>query len=205
MSTAATVRAIVLPVLAAGLVSGVLGVQLAHGGGDFTTAKPVPPCTVRKVTSVSTGIDGLTERLVLLGLDRAACHLGVTREGLLLDLAQPRVRTSAQVDALHDGLLQAIRLMKADGTLPQASDLTDEAVDDTSLPGFVKSLIKALPDSVINGALKTDDVLQRTVDNLDLRTLLADLSKPDELNSLIKSAVTKAIKDSLVDRLRDLI
>ena len=72
MTAGARVRA--LPVLAAVLVSGVLGVQVAHGGGDFTPPQPADPCAARTVTSVSTGIDGLGERLVLLGLDGAACR-----------------------------------------------------------------------------------------------------------------------------------
>ena len=77
-------RVAVLPVLAVALVAGVLGVQVAHGGGEFTPLKPADPCAVRAVTSTSTGIDGLTEQLVLLGLDGAACQLGVTREALIL-------------------------------------------------------------------------------------------------------------------------
>src|SRR3954451_20918604 len=87
-----------LPVVAAVLVSGVLGVQIANGGGDFAPLKTAQPCaTHRPVTSVSTGITGLGERLVLLGLDGAACRLGVTREALTLELARSRAPTDAQV------------------------------------------------------------------------------------------------------------
>jgi hypothetical protein len=198
-------RAVLLPVLAAALVGGVLGVELASGGGDFVPARAADPCTVRSVTSVSTGIDGLTERLVLLGIDRAACRLGVTREALVLTLATEAAPTTAEVDALRAGLLQAVDLMKADGSLPKASALSDEALDNSDLNGFVKLLIRALPDSVIDGALKTDDVLKRTISNLDLRSLLADLNNPDELRSRISAAVTQAVKDALVARLHDLL
>jgi hypothetical protein len=205
MRVAFNARAVLLPVVAAALVGGVLGVQLASGGGDFVPARAADPCTVRSATSVSTGIDGLTERLVLLGIDRAACRLGVSREALVLELATESQPTAAEVDALHVGLLQAVDLMKADRTLPKASALSDEALDDSDLNGFVKFLIRALPDSVIDGALKTDDVLKRTIDNLDLRTVLADLNNPDELRSRISAAVTQAVKDALVARLHDLI
>jgi hypothetical protein len=95
--------------------------------------------------------------------------------------------------------------MKADGSLPPASELTDEALDNADLPGLVKFLIRALPDSVIDAALKTDDVLRRTVDGLDLREVLADLDNPDDLNRRISDAATQAVRDALVDRLRDLL
>ena len=95
--------------------------------------------------------------------------------------------------------------MKDDGTLPPASDLVDEALDSADLNGFLKAAIRALPDSVINAALKTDDVLIRTIDDLDLRTLLANLDNQHDLNQQIDAAVTQAVKDSLADRLRDLL
>ena len=203
--TPAGLRAVALPVVAAALVSGVLGVQIANGGGDFVPARPALPCAHRAVTSVSTGIEGLSERLVLLGLDGAACRLHVTREALVLDLAQSRTPTDAQVDALRAGLLEAVDRMKADGTLPPASELTDEALDNSNLNGLIKAAIRALPDSLINSALKTDDVLRRTINDLDLRSLLANLNDPDQLSQQLNAAVTKAVKDSLVARLRGLL
>ena len=204
-TSTAKLRALAFPVVAAVLVSGVLGVQLANRGGDFVPARSAPPCTHRTVTPVSTGIEGLSERLVLMGLDGAACRLHVTREALALELAQSRTPTDAQVNALRAGLLEAVDRMKADGTLPPASELTDEALDNSNLNGFIKAAIRALPDSLINNALKTDDVLRRTINALDLRSLLANLNDPNELNQQINAAVTKAVKDSLAARLRDLL
>lgn len=198
-------RATLLPVLAAALVSGVLGLQVANGGGDFVPARAADPCAARVVTSVSSGIAGLTERVVLLGLDGAACRLGVTREALILKLATPGERSAAQINALRAGLLGAVDRLKHEGTLPPASDIADEAVDDADLPGLVKFLIRALPDSLIDGALNTDDVLRRTINNLDLRAVLADLDNPDELNRRITDAVAQAVKDALVARLHDLV
>jgi hypothetical protein len=198
-------RAVLLPVLAAALVGGVLGVQVANGGGEFAPARSANPCAPRAVASVSTGIEGLGERLVLLGLDGAACRLHVSREALVLELARPGPRTKAQVAALRAGLLAAVNRMKREGSLPRASDLANEAVDDADLPFFVKIAIRALPDSLINAALKTDDVLRRTVDNLDLRGLLAELNNPNEVSHDIQAAVTRAVKDALIARLRDLL
>jgi len=159
----------------------------------------------RTVTSQAEGIDALTERLVLLGIDGAACRLEVSREALTLELAQPGARTDAQIDALHDGLLSAVQRMKDDGTLPPASDLVDEALDNADLNRFLEAAIRALPDSVVNAAVKTDDVLVRTIDDLDLRTILENLDDQDDLNRELNAAVTQAVKDSLEDRLRNLI
>lgn len=198
-------RVLALPAVALVLVGAVLGVQLGNGGGSYEPLRPADPCVERTVTSQSDGIDGLTERLVLIGLDEAACGLGVSREALTLELAQPGTRTDAQVDALHDGLLAAVARMSADGTLPPASDLVDDALDQAELNGLLETLIRALPDSVVDAALKTDDVLTRAIEGLDLETLLANLNDPDELDTQVEAAVTQAVKDSLLQRLRDLV
>ncbi|MGX7678779.1 hypothetical protein ACSMXN_07755 [Jatrophihabitans sp. DSM 45814] len=205
MTPAVNLRAAALPLAAVVLVSGVLGVQLANGGGDFAPTRAASPCAPRTVTPVSTGIDALGERLVLLGLDGAACRLGVTREALTLQLAEQKTPpTDAQVDALRAGLLEAVDRMKADNTLPPASDLTDEALDSTDLNPIIKATIRALPPAVINSVLKTDDVLRRTINNLDLRKLLANLNDSDDLTRQLNAAVTAAVKSSIEARLRGL-
>jgi hypothetical protein len=142
---------------------------------------------------------------VLLGIDGAACILGVSRESLTLELAQPGPRTDEQIDALRRGLLSAVGRMKRDGTLPPASDLADEALANADLNGLLKKLILALPDSVIDAAVKTDDVLVRTINDLDLREVLADIDDQDDLNRQVNAAVTQAVKESLLQRLRDLV
>ncbi len=65
--------------------------------------------------------------------------------------------------------------------------------------------IRALPDSLIDGTLKTDDVLIRAIDELDLRALLANLDDQAGLNTQVQSAITAAVKASLVDRLRNIL
>lgn len=194
-----------LPALALALVGGVLGVQLAHGGGRFEPLHPSDPCVARTVTSRSEGIQGLTERLVLLGIDGAACRLGTSREALTLQLAQPGPRSDEEVDALRAGLHDAVRRMKDDGTLPPASDLVDEAMDNSDLNGFLKAAIKALPDSVVDAAVKIDDVLDRTIDDLDLRSVLENVDDQDDLDRQVNAAVEQSVKDSVVDRLTSLI
>lgn len=194
-----------MPAVAVVMVCGVLGIQLAHGGGRFEPLHPADPCVARTVTSQAEGIDALTERLVLLGLDGAACRLGISREAFTLELAQPGPRTDEEVDALRAGLLDAVRRMEDDGTLPPISDLVDEALDNSDLNGFLKAAIKALPDSVIDAALKTDDVLTRAIDGLDLRSILENLDDQQDLDQQMNAAVEQAVKDALVDRLKGLL
>ena len=198
-------RFVALPIVALTLVAGVLGVQVSHGGGEYEPLHPADPCVAREVTSQAEGIDNLTERLVLLGLDGAACRLETSREALTLELAQQGEPTDDQVDALRAGLHAAVARMKKDGTLPKISSFVDEALDNTDLNGFLKAAIKALPDSVIDAALKTDDVLDRAIDDLDLREILANLDDQDELNAQLNPVVEQAVKDALVDRLENLI
>jgi hypothetical protein len=51
----------------------------------------------------------------------------------------------------------------------------------------------------------TTSCVRRKINTLDLRSLLANLNDPDELSQQINAAVTKAVKDSLTARLRDLL
>ena len=198
-------RLVGLPAVALALVCGVVGVQLAEGGGEFAPLRPADPCIECAVTSQSDGIDGLTERLVLLGIDGAACRLEMSREALTLELAQPGDPTDAEIDALREGLLAAVDRMEDDGSLPPASELLDEALESADLNGLLEAAIRALPNSVVDAALKTDDVLTRAIDDLDLRSLLENVDDQGELNRQVEDAVTRAVQDSLAARLGALL
>ena len=201
MTGAGRLRAVALPALAVVLVSGVLGVQIAHGGGSYSPLRPVNSCLVPPASSVATGIDGLTEELVLTGLDAAACQLGMSREAFALQIAQPGAHTDAQINALRSGLLTAVDSLKAAGKLPRASQLVRQAVDESSLNSFQKAAIRAIPDALIDKTLTTDDILRRTISDLDLRTLLANLNNRHDLTTQVDTAVTKAVMARLEDDL----
>ncbi len=190
-------RAAVLPALAAALVAGVLGVQVAHGGGDFQPARAADPCLPRAVAAVTGGLDGLAENLVLLALDGAACRLDVTREALVLGLAEGSP-TDSEVDAVRAGLLDATGRLDREGRLPPVSELADEALAEASLPGLVDRALRALPDSLIDNRLASDDLLRRTVDELDVRAVLDGIEDPAQVQDLVRKAVTKATVDTLV-------
>jgi hypothetical protein len=194
-----------LPALAAALIVGVLGVQAANGGGDFVPARAHDPCVARSVPMAADNLEDLSEQVILIGLDGAACTLGVSREALVLDLAETGSASDKQIAALHAGLLGAVERLSKAGALPKASKLADEVVGSADLPWLVEQAIRLVPDSVINGIVKTGDVLRRTVNELNLSQLLANVSDPDALNNQLKSAVTEAVKQSVLARLKDLL
>ncbi|MFW6775211.1 hypothetical protein ACOACO_13075 [Nocardioides sp. CPCC 205120] len=201
----AGLRAGALPGLALALVAGVVGAQVAAGGGDFAPLRPADACADRSVASQADGIEGLTEQLVLRGIDDAACTLDVSREALTLELAQQDEPTDAQVDAVRDGLRAAVGELADEDALPPSSSLVDEALEGADLNRFVEGAIRLVPDSVVDDALPTEDVLTRAVDELDVRAVLSDLDDAEALNEAVQDAVTQAVRDELTDRVRNLV
>jgi hypothetical protein len=82
-----------LPLIAGLLVVAVLGVEIAAGGGRYAPRRPANPCVSRQVAPIRPQLEPLAEKIVLLGLDSAACRLGISRERLVLaPLGGPKVR-----------------------------------------------------------------------------------------------------------------
>jgi hypothetical protein len=101
------------------------------------------PCAERPLYPKG-GIDGTTQRIVLDGLGRAACRLGVTREALVLSLA-PQTgehlrQPSPQVEhALRDGLRAAVDAAEKRGELSGVvAFLVREAVEHAPLDRLVE-------------------------------------------------------------------
>ena len=104
-----SMRALALPLIAVLLVAGVLGVQVAAGGGDYVPRRPADPCAPRAVPPLPAQLEPVAERIVLLGLDSAACRLGVSRERLVLALADTRSLDPDAPAALKAGLARRRR------------------------------------------------------------------------------------------------
>jgi hypothetical protein len=80
------------PGLAALAVAGALvGVYLAAGGASYKPPDVANPCDPRPLAPAA-GLDGQLQQVALSGLDGAACSLQVTREDLVLALADPESR-----------------------------------------------------------------------------------------------------------------
>lgn len=138
-------------ILAALLVGGValLGVELGKGALSEPSPKLADPCLPRAVRSG--GIDATIQRIVLDGLDGAACRLHTTREELVLSLGgdAPRRWDEHTIEAaLRAGLLRSV----------------DEAERRGDIPGFLAPLLRrfverAPLDRLIRGGFSLRDLL----------------------------------------------
>ena len=195
-------RRLALPLIAVLLVAAVLGVQVAAGGGHYVPLHPANPCTPRPVPAIPAQLEPLTEQVVLLGLDSAACRLGTSRERLVLALAETRSLDPRQSAALKAGLADAVDRLDRQGRLPKVSQLLPQALDQANLPGIVKTIIEAIPDPVVDNLLPTAPLLRHTVDELDINRLLHELNDPRQLNTVLESAILMAALRQILGRLR---
>jgi hypothetical protein len=185
-------RRLALPLIAVLLVTAVLGVQVAAGGGDYAPLRPANPCTPRPVPPIPPRLAPLAEQVVLTGLDSAACRLGISRERLVLALADTRSLDPRAPAALKAGLLDAVDRLDREGRLPKVSQLLPEALEQANLPGIAKTIIEAIPDTVVDNLLPTGPLLRRTADELDVDRLLHELHDPRQLDSAVRTAILQA-------------
>jgi len=182
------------------LVAAVLGVQVAAGGGDYVPRRPADPCQSRAAPPIPARLEPVSERIVLVGLDKAACRLGISRERLVLALADTRSLDPNAPAALKAGLLDAVDTLDHEGRLPKVSELLPEALGQTDLPGFVKTIIGAIPAGTVDSVLPTRLVLRRAIGELDVNQLVHQLDKPQQLQSAVRGAILKAARDQIVAR-----
>jgi hypothetical protein len=195
-------RRLSLPLIAVLLVALVLGVQVAAGGGQYVPRRPADPCKPRPVPPIRPQLEPLAEQIVLLGLDSAACRLGISRERLVLALADTRSLDPHASAALKAGLTDAVNRLDREGRLPKVSQLLPEALNQANLPGIVKTIVGAIPDGLVDNVLPTGPLLRRTVDELDVDRLLHGLHDPRQLDSAVRSAILQAAFRQILDRLR---
>jgi hypothetical protein len=195
-------RRLALPLIAVALVAAVLGVQVAAGGGHYVPRRPGNPCTPRPVPPIPAQLEPLAEQVVLLGLDSAACQLGISRERLVLALADTRTLDPRAPAALKAGLRDAVDRLGREGRLPKVSQLLPDALDQANLPGIAKTLLEAIPAGLVDNALPTEPLLLRTVDELNVDRLLHQLNDPGQLDSAVRSAILQAALRQIRDRLQ---
>ena len=195
-------RRLALPLIAVLLVATVLGVQVAAGGGNYVPRRPANPCTPRPVPPIPPQLEPLAEQIVLLGLDSAACRLGISRERLVLALVDTRTLDPRVPAALKAGLGDAVDRLDREGRLPKVSQLLPEALGQAHLSGIAKTILEAIPDGLVDNVLPTRPLLRRTIDELDIDRLLHELNDPRQLNPAIQSAILQAALRQILDRLR---
>ncbi len=140
------VALVAVAVLCGGTV-GLLLIERSSGAADYGSRRPVSPCTAPIDPFPGNGIDATLQRIVLSGLNGAACELGITREALLLSLAP-----KSGFDDVHRDRPTVERALRKG---------FDRAIDDAekrgSLPGWAASALrfiveKAPVDWLLNGA-----------------------------------------------------
>lgn len=112
-------------VLVALLVSGavLVGVELGKGALDEPSPKIAAPCAAR--AGRTGGLDATIQRIVLDGLDGAACRLHTTREELVLSLGGSGLGGARRWDehtievALRAGLLRSVDAAVQRGDVPE--------------------------------------------------------------------------------------
>jgi hypothetical protein len=140
-------------VLAALLLSGVVlvGVELGKGALDEPGPKIANPCRPRE--GPTGGIDATIQRIVLDGLDGAACRLHTTREELVLSLGGG-VGVTRRWDehtievALRAGLLRSVDAAERRGDVP------------SFLAPALRGIVESAPlDKLIRGGISLQDLL----------------------------------------------
>ena len=147
-------RAVAGWIVAALLASGVVLVAVELGKGALQEPPPkiANPCHPRH--GRTGGVDATIQRIVLDGLDGAACRLHTTREELVLSLGGssavlPRRWDQHTVEvALRAGLLRAV----------------DDAERRGDIPGFLAPLVRRLVeraplDKLVQGGFSLSDLL----------------------------------------------
>ncbi|MBM3679639.1 MAG: hypothetical protein FJW96_17460 [Actinobacteria bacterium] len=116
-------RVLVISALVAGAV--LIGVELLAGSLDYGRGGTAVPCAERRAAFAGGGVDGAVQRIVLDGLEGAACELGTTRERLVLSFSpstgggEPITWEPETIErAVRAGLQRAIADSEARGELP---------------------------------------------------------------------------------------
>ena len=143
--------AILVALLVAALV--LVGVELAKGAARSVSPPLAKPCRSRPAFP-GTGLDAIIQRILLDGLDGAACRLGTTREELVLSL-----RPSTGVRLRHADRATVEAAIRA-GVLRSL----DEAERRGEVPGFLAPVLRRLVqiaplDSLLRGAIGLRDLL----------------------------------------------
>ena len=124
-----------------------VGVEFAKGAAHAGSVQLADPCKSREFTG------DVIQRVVLNGLDGAACRLHISREKLVLSIGSSSPFhthwSKQQIEvALRAGMLRAV----------------DEAVQRGDIPGFlaepIRNLVRTVPlDKLVSGGLSLGDLL----------------------------------------------
>jgi len=126
-------------------VAGALALVLAYlalGGASYAPAKVADPCAPRDWRKPS-GLSEVGEQIVLSGLDGAACELGVSREAMVLALANSDSRERFARD--HGITDQRLEQLVRDGLLRAIDDAEQADALNSTFADIMRGLVRTIP------------------------------------------------------------
>jgi hypothetical protein len=115
---------------------------LALGGASYAPAKVADPCAPRDWRKPS-GLSEVGEQIVLSGLDGAACELGVSREAMVLALANSHSRERFARD--HGITDQRLEQLVRDGLLRAIDDAEQADALNSTFADIMRGLVRTIP------------------------------------------------------------
>ena len=117
-------------------------VYLALGGASYAPAAVADPCATRDWRDPQ-GLAEVGEQIVLSGLDGAACELGVSREEMVLALAN---RDSREQFAREHGISdQRLEELVRDGLMRAIDDAEEADALNPTFADILRGLVRSIP------------------------------------------------------------
>ena len=134
--------------LAAATSLALVVVYLALGGASYAPAKVADPCATRSWRNPH-GFEAVAEQIVLSALDGAACRLHVSREDIVLALADRDSRE--QFVREHHISSQELERLVHQGLTRSIDDAQNAGALDPTIAGLLRGVVERLPvDELLN-------------------------------------------------------
>jgi hypothetical protein len=117
-------------------------VYLALGGASYAPAKVADPCETRDWREPE-GVEEVAEQIALSGLDGAACELDVSREEMVLALANRDSR--AQFAREHGVSNERLEQLVREGLLRAIDDAEQADALDPTLADLLRGIVRNIP------------------------------------------------------------
>jgi hypothetical protein len=119
-----------------------IGVYLALGGASYAPAKVADPCATRGWRNPE-GFQQVAEQIVLSAVDGAACDLHVSREDMVLALAN---RDSREQFAREHGISnQRLEELVRDGLLRAIDDAESADALNSTVADLMRGVVRRVP------------------------------------------------------------
>jgi hypothetical protein len=119
-----------------------VGLYLALGGASYAPAKVADPCATRSWRSPQ-GFEAVAEQIVLSAVDGAACQLHVSREDMVLALANRDSRE--QFVREHNITNGELESLVRTGLKRSIDDAEDAGALNSTLAGVLRGVVGNLP------------------------------------------------------------